>query len=67
MNINTKNLLASTLLTALLAGTAAYADGDRDFSVEVDYQNITDSVVVKKVNFDAPVVEAESTINSGRR
>ncbi len=58
MNISSKSLFASTLLTALLAGTSAFAEGRAgdlsDYSNDA-YNNVTAEVVeVKKVSLQTP-------------
>ncbi len=56
MNINTKALLAGTLLTSLLAGTSAIA-GDNDHFAKADYATNTESVIVQKVSYQSALPE----------
>jgi len=52
--MNTKALLAGTILTALFAGqTASAADNDYLFE-DAAYATTTESVVVQTVSFQAP-------------
>jgi len=57
--MNTKALLAGTILTAFLAGTSAIA-GDNDHFVDVAAANIESSVAFQTVSFQAPVAIVES-------
>ena len=57
MNINTKTILASMLLTALFAGTSAIA-GDNDHFVDIAASVNTESVVIQKVSLQSPAVES---------
>jgi len=59
MNINTKALLASTLLTALLAGTSAIA-GDNSYLFEdTNYASNTESVAIQKVSYQIALPETD--------
>lgn len=67
MNINTKAILASTLLTALFAGTSAIA-GDNDHFAAADYETANSSVVMQKVSYQAPSVSTnDDTVLSGKK
>ncbi|MEH6458177.1 MAG: hypothetical protein V7749_17740 [Cocleimonas sp.] len=60
MNINTKAIIASTLLTVLFAGNSAIA-GDNSYLFEdASYASITESVVAQKVSLQTPAVEVEA-------
>ncbi|MEH6455724.1 MAG: hypothetical protein V7749_05345 [Cocleimonas sp.] len=60
MNINTKAIIASTLLTALFAGTSAIA-GDNSYLFEdASYASTTESVVAQKVSLQVEAIEAET-------
>ncbi len=58
--MNTKTILASTLLTALLAGTSAIA-GDNDHFAVADYDATnmisSETAAKDKVNYQSPTVE----------
>ena len=56
MNINTKSVLASSLIAAVLAGTSAIAEGDGKFRGE-NYAEDNNTVVMQKANFKAPSVD----------
>jgi len=68
--MNTKALLASTLLTALFAGTSAIA-GDNDHFAVADNEatNVTTSetAVMKKVSYQSPTVETGYVFDSSNR
>ena len=52
--MNTKAILVSTLFTALIAGTSAFA-GDNSYLFEDDsYSTATESVEIQKVNIVTP-------------
>jgi len=65
MNINTKTILASMLLTALFAGTSAIA-GDNDHFVDIAASVNTESVVIQKVSLQSPAVETDYKIEINR-
>ena len=66
MKIHTKAILASTLLTALFAGTTAFAE-DRDNLFGWELQ-ATSTESVEKVNYQAPsMIVNDEVIVSGRR
>ena len=52
--MNTKAIIAGTLLTALFAGQSAFAGQDNDQGVFATNTVITQSVSADKVNYDAP-------------
>jgi len=59
MNINTKAILASTLLTALIAGTSAFAE-DAGFDLFENFNAVTsESVVAQKVSLQTPSVKVK--------
>ncbi len=66
MNMNTKAILASALLTALFAGTSAIA-GDNDHFAKSDSITATESVEMQKVSYQTAILDNEDTIHSGRR
>ncbi len=67
MNINTKAIIASTLLTALFAGTSAIA-GDNDHFAAADYETAITSVVMQKVSYQAPSVSTnDDSVLSGKK
>ncbi|MEH6455725.1 MAG: hypothetical protein V7749_05350 [Cocleimonas sp.] len=51
--MNTKAILAGTILTALFAGQTAIA-GDNDHFIDVAAANTQSSVVAQTVSFQAP-------------
>ncbi len=67
MNTKTKAILASTLLTALFAGQSAIAGQDIDNGVFAADTATTKSVMIQKVSYLAPTIEAEDTVVSGRK
>ena len=67
MKTQTKVILASTLLTALFAGQSAIAGQDNDQGVFATDTAITESVTTDKVRYDAPVIDNEDTVVSGRK
>ncbi len=67
MKTQTKAILASTLLTALFAGQSAIAGQDNDQGVFATDTAITESVTTDKVRYDAPVIDNEDTVVSGRK
>ena len=67
MKTQTKAFLASTLLTALFAGQSAIAGQDNDQGVFATDTAITESVTTDKVRYDAPVIDSEDTVVSGRK
>ena len=65
--MNTKTVLASTLLSALLAGTSAVA-GQNDHFAAADYATDDNNVVVmQKVSFQAPSVAYANDNVSGQK
>ena len=68
--MNTKAIIAGTLLTALftalVAGQSAYAGQDNDQGVFATNIEVTQSVSADKVNYDAPSVTNEVFV-SGRK
>jgi len=65
--MNTKAILAGTLLSALFAGTSAFA-GDNDYLFEdVDYATTTESVVAQKVSVQEVAVETEYTFETSNK
>ncbi|WP_299875607.1 hypothetical protein [uncultured Cocleimonas sp.] len=64
--MNTKAIIAGTLLTAFFAGQSAYAGQDNDQGVFATNIEVTQSVSADKVNYDAPSVTNE-VIVSGRK
>ena len=65
--MNTKAIIASTLLTALFAGQSAIAGQDHDNGVFATDTAATESVIINKVNYLAPTVDTNDTIVSGRK
>jgi len=66
MNINTKAILASTLLTALFAATSAFA-GDNAYLFEgASYVATTESVVAQKVSLQSEELETNYAIEINR-
>jgi len=64
MKTNIKTILASTLFTAVFAGSYAIA-GDNDHYAAADYETTSDVVEVKKVSFKTSIVE--ETVLSGEK
>ena len=64
--MNIKAILASTLLTALFAGTSAIA-GDNDHFAATDYETTNSSVVTQKVSYQAATLDIEDSVKSGRK
>ncbi len=67
MKIQTKAILASTLLTAIFAGSTAIAGQDNDRGVFATDTAMTETISTQKVRYDAPVFDAEDTVVSGRK
>ena len=67
MNTKTKAILASTLLTALFAGQSAIAGQDIDHGVFAAASATSESTMVQKVNYQAPSLEMEEMVISGRK
>ena len=65
--MNTKAIIASTLLTALVAGQSAIAGQDTDQGVFATNTEMTESVTTDKVRYDAPVLDNAETVISGRK
>ena len=63
--MNIKAIIASTLLTALFAGTSAIA-GDNDHFAKADSVTATESVM-QKVSYQTATLEIEGAIQSGRK
>ncbi len=59
--MNTKAIIASTLLTALFAGQSAIAGQDKDTGVYAELSAKNHTVVMEKVNYSAT---SESTISA---
>jgi len=67
MNISTKAILASTLLTALLTGQTAIA-GNNDYVIsKAVYVSMIDSVVIRDALFHTVVIDTESTFETDNR
>ena len=67
MNTKIKAIVASTLLTALFAGTSAVAGQDNDLGVFATQAEISAAAVSEdKVNYDSPAFTNEVTV-SGRK
>lgn len=64
--MNIKAILASTLLTALFAGTSAIA-GDNDHFAAADYETTNASVAMQKVSYQAATLDTEDSVESGRK
>jgi hypothetical protein len=65
--MNTKALLAGTILTTLFAGTSAIA-GDNDYLFEdTAYVTTTESVEVQKVSFKGVAVETKYVFEGSNR
>ena len=67
MNTKAKAILASTLLTALFAGQSAIAGQDNDHGVFAAASATSESTMVQKVNYQAPSLEIEEMVISGRK
>ena len=69
--MNTKAIIASTLLTALftalVAGQSAIAGQDSDQGVFATNSAVTQSVATDKVRYDAPTFDNTETVVSGRK
>jgi len=69
--MNTKAIIASTLLTglftALVAGQSAIAGQDTDQGVFATNTAMTESVMTDKVSYDTPVFDNAETVVSGRK
>ena len=69
--MNTKAIITSTLLTglftALVAGQSAIAGQDSDQGVFATNTAVTESVMIDKVNYDAPKLDNAETVVSGRK
>ena len=63
--MNTKAIIAATLLTALFAGQSAIAGQDSDNGVFA--AATSESTMVQKVNYQAPSLEIEEMAISGRK
>ena len=58
MNINTKAIITSTILTVLFAGTSAMATDDiHRFDFE-DKVSVSESVHKQKISLKAPIIES---------
>jgi len=64
--MNTKAIIAGTLLTALFAGQSAFAGQDNDQGVFATDTAKTETVTTDKVRYDAPAFTNEVTV-SGRK
>ncbi|WP_299877367.1 hypothetical protein [uncultured Cocleimonas sp.] len=64
--MNTKAIIAATLLTALVAGQSAIAGQDTDNGVFATAA-ASESTMVQKVNYQAPSFEVEEMTVSGRK
>ena len=64
--MNTKVIIASTLLTALFAGQSAIAGQNIDNGVFAT-PAASESTMVQKVNYQAPSLEIETMTVSGRK
>ncbi len=64
--MNIKAILASTLLTALFAGTSAIA-GDNDHFAAADYETTNSSVEMQKVSYQTATLDNEASVASGRK
>ena len=64
--MNTKAIIASTLFTALFAGTTAIA-GDNDHFAKADYPTASESVTIVKASYQAPIVDSAIAEESGRK
>ncbi len=66
MNINTKAVIASTLLTALLAGTSAMAE-DVGFDVLENFDSVTTEVVViQNVSLQSADIDTDYSVGPNR-
>ena len=63
--MNTKAIIASSLLMALFTGQAAIAGQDNDIGVFA--APTPESTMVQKVNYQAPSLEIEEMAVSGRK
>jgi len=65
--MNTKALLAGTILSALFATTSAIA-GDNSYLFEdATYETTTEAVIAKKVSLQSPAVETEYTFETSNK
>ncbi len=64
--MNTKAIIAGTLLTALFAGQSAFAGQDTDNGVFAA-PAASESTMVQKVNYQAPALEIEEITVSSRK
>ena len=65
--MNTKAIIAGTLLTALFAGQSAFAGQDNDQGVFATVTEKTETVTTDKVRYDAPAFDNEYNVVSGRK
>jgi len=66
MKINTKALLAGTLVTALFAGTSAIA-GDNSYLFEdANYASNSESVANQKVSYQSVLIETDNATEINR-
>ena len=65
--MNTKAIIASTLLTALFAGQSAIAGQASDTGVFATNTAVTESVSTDKVNYDAPSFDNAENIVSATK
>ncbi|WP_299875610.1 hypothetical protein [uncultured Cocleimonas sp.] len=68
--MNTKAIIAGTLLTALFAGQSAFAGQDTDETVFAELTAntaVTQSASTDKVNYDAPTVDSSESVVSGKK
>ena len=64
--MNTKAIIASTLLTAIFAGQTAIA-GDNDHFAAADYAVQSETVVMQKVSLNSDVITTITAEESGRK
>jgi len=66
MNINSKVIIASTLLTALFAGSYAIA-GDNEYFISKAVYSTSESVVIQNAIFNTVEIDTDSTFERGNR
>ncbi|GAA0427247.1 hypothetical protein GCM10009133_39810 [Cocleimonas flava] len=70
MKTQTKAIIAGSILTALFACQSAYAGQDSDQTVYAELTAntvVTDTSSTDKVSYDAPTVDSQYDVVSGRK
>jgi len=65
--MNTKTLLAGTILSALFATTSAFAGDNAYLFEDANYATTTESVVAQKVSFKVVAVETGYTFKDSNK